>query len=108
MNRAEFRAIGLQGRSTSVLLFEPLNRWERFKSRLPEWLRRRFQPRMRATGWQGQPRGGFLSALPWLSHRSVERREVIAKAERMLSGQPTRLRGRTRYKRMLARNRVLA
>jgi hypothetical protein len=97
MNRAEFRAAGLQGRTWSTEVFEPVNWLERLKARLPKWLR--VQPRMRSVGWRGRRIGAFLSSAPLFSHRLAARREAHAKIERLVTNRPVRGPSRARRKR---------
>lgn len=99
LNRAEFRAAGLQGRRTSTEVFEPVNWFERMKARLPAWIRSRFEPRMRSAGWRGRRIGAFLSLAPILSHRVAARREARDKIQRVVTNRPIRMRGRSRRKR---------
>lgn len=106
LNRAAFRAAGLQGRQHSVEVFEPVNWFERLKARLPAWVHLR--PRMRSVGWRGQRIGSFLPVLPFVSHRGASRREARAKIERVVTGHRVRRRGRTRRKRAEQRNRARA
>lgn len=97
VNRAGFRAAGLQGRRTSE--FVPV----KGKPTMHPDLDGGLVPDGR---WRGKPIGSFLGRLPAISYAPAALRRYQAQAGRLLRQEPVRVPGATRDKRAEHRARV--